>query len=388
MKLSLLPLALGGLTIGITEFVMMGLLPDIAKDLDISIPHAGHLISAYALGVVIGAPLLVIAGRNFPPKKMLLAMAAMLTIFNALSIIAPGYNLMFASRFLSGLPHGAFFGVGAVVASRLANPGKEAQAIAIMFSGLTLANVIGVPLGTYIGHNYDWRYTFVLITAIGLLTTLALMLWMPNLESKKVDSIKSQLTFFTKLDAWLIISTVAIGTGGLFCWISYIAPLLTKISKFDEANVPYILIIAGLGMVVGNFLGAKLADRFSPALTILSLLLVMATNLLAVYFFSGNQVTSLILVFLTGSLSFAVVAPIQILMIQAAKGSEMIASASLQAGFNIGNALGAFLGGLPLALGYSFASPNLVGVGMALTGCLTTLTLIVRSRRQSQLKTA
>lgn len=388
MKLSLLPLALGGLTIGITEFVMMGLLPDIAKDLNISIPHAGHLISAYALGVVIGAPLLVIAGRNFPPKKMLLAMAAMLTIFNALSIIAPGYNLMFASRFLSGLPHGAFFGVGAVVASRLANPGKEAQAIAIMFSGLTLANVIGVPLGTYIGHNFSWRYTFVLITVIGLLTTLALMLWMPNLESKKVDSIKSQLTFFGKLDAWLIISTVAIGTGGLFCWISYIAPLLTEISKFRDADVPYILILAGLGMVVGNFLGAKLADRFSPALTILSLLMVMATNLLAVYFFSGNQIVSLMLVFLTGSLSFAVVAPIQILMIQAAKGSEMIASASLQAGFNIGNALGAFLGGLPLAMGYSFASPNLVGVGMALTGCLTTLTLIVRSKKQSQLKTA
>ena len=388
MKLSLLPLALGGLTIGITEFVMMGLLPDIAKDLNISIPHAGHLISAYALGVVIGAPLLVIAGRNFPPKKMLLAMAAMLTIFNALSIIAPGYNLMFASRFLSGLPHGAFFGVGAVVASRLANPGKEAQAIAIMFSGLTLANVIGVPLGTYIGHNYSWRYTFVLITAIGLITTIALMLWMPNLESKKVDSIKTQLTFFSKLDAWLIISTVAIGTGGLFCWISYIAPLLTEISKFSDADVPYILILAGLGMVVGNFLGAKLADRFSPSLTILSLLMVMATNLLAVYFFSGNQIVSLMLVFLTGSLSFAVVAPIQILMIQAAKGSEMIASASLQAGFNIGNALGAFLGGLPLAMGYSFASPNLVGVGMALTGCLTTLTLIVRSKKQSQLKTA
>ncbi|PZR22176.1 MAG: MFS transporter [Flavobacterium psychrophilum] len=388
MKLSLLPLALGGLTIGITEFVMMGLLPDIAHDLNISIPQAGHLISAYALGVVIGAPLLVIAGRNFPPKKMLLAMAIMLTVFNALSIIAPGYNLLFASRFLSGLPHGAFFGVGAVVASRLADAGKEARSIAIMFSGLTIANVVGVPLGTYIGHNYSWRYTFVVVTVIGLITVLTLLLLMPKLESKRIDSIKTQLQFFTKIDAWLIIFIVAIGTGGLFCWISYIAPLLTEISGFAAENVPYILILAGLGMVVGNFIGGRLADRFSPATTVLAVLLIMATNLLAVYLFSGNQIVSLILVFLTGSLSFAVVAPVQMLMIQAAQGAEMIASASLQASFNIGNALGAFLGGLPLVMGYNYASPNLVGVAMALTGSVTALVLISRNKKLAQLKTA
>lgn len=387
MKLSLLPLALGGLTIGITEFVMMGLLPDIAHDLNISIPKAGHLISAYAMGVVIGAPVLVIAGRNFPPKKMLLAMAIMLTVFNALSILAPGYNLLFASRFLSGLPHGAFFGVGAVVASRLADKGKEAQSIAIMFSGLTIANVVGVPIGTYIGHNFSWRYTFVLITAIGLITLIALLLWMPNLESKKVDSIKQQLKFFGRLDAWLIISIVAIGTGGLFCWISYIAPLLTDISHFSAENVPYILMLAGAGMVVGNFVGGRLADRFSPTTTTLALLIVMAINLLGVYFLSGNQTISLILVFVTGSLSFAVVAPIQMLMIQAAKDAEMIASASLQAGFNIGNALGAFLGGLPLVMGYSYASPNLVGVAMALTGALIVSIIISRSRKTMTINT-
>jgi DHA1 family arabinose polymer transporter-like MFS transporter len=336
------------------------------------------------MGVVIGAPLLVIAGRNFPPKKMLLATAIMLTLFNALSIIAPGYNLLFASRFLSGLPHGAFFGVGAVVASRLADKGKEARSIAIMFSGLTIANVVGVPLGTYVGHNYSWRYTFVIVAVIGLITVLTLLLWMPNLESKKVDSIKTQLKFFTKFNAWLIIFIVAIGTGGLFCWISYIAPLLTEISGFAAEDVPYILILAGLGMVVGNFLGARLADRFSPATTVLAVLLTMATNLLAVYLFSGNQIISLVLVFVTGSLSFAVVAPVQMLMIQAAKGAEMIASASLQASFNIGNALGAFLGGLPLVMVYNYASPNLVGVMMALTGSVTALVLISRHKKQKQ----
>jgi len=388
MKLSLLPLALGGLTIGITEFVMMGLLPDIASDLRISIPKAGHLISAYAIGVVIGAPILVLAGRNFPPKKMLLAMALMLTIFNALSIIAPGFNLLFASRFFSGLPHGAFFGVGAVVASRLADKGKEAQSIAIMFSGLTIANVIGVPVGTYIGHNFDWRYTFVLIAIIGLITFISLLLWMPDIPSEKADSVKTQLKFFGKADSWLIIAIVAIGTGGLFCWISYISPLLTDISQFSPEDVPYILILAGLGMVVGNFLGGHLADRFSPSRTTLALLFVMAVNLLAVYFLSGNQIISLILVFLTGSLSFAVIAPIQMLMIQAAKGAEMIASASLQAGFNIGNALGAFLGGLPLVMGYNYASPNLVGVAMALTGVMIVLVVISRNKKLAIVKTA
>jgi DHA1 family arabinose polymer transporter-like MFS transporter len=381
MKLSLLPLALGGLTIGITEFVMMGLLPDIAHDLHISIPRAGNLISAYAIGVVVGAPLLVIAGRNFPPKKMLLALAIMLTVFNALSIVAPGFNLMFASRFLSGLPHGAFFGVGAVVASRLADAGKEARAISVMFAGLTFANLLGVPLGTYVGHQFDWRYTFVIIAAIGLITVIALLLWMPNLPATNTVNMKTQLKFFAKAEAWLIISIVAIGTGGLFCWISYIAPLLTDISGFSAEGVPYILILAGLGMVVGNFLGGRFADRFSPANSVLVLLIVMATNLLAVFFLSGIPYLSLVLVFLTGSLAFALVAPVQMLMIQAATGAEMIASAALQASFNIGNALGAFLGGLPLIYGFSYASPNLVGAGMALVGAMTALVLIARQKK-------
>jgi len=370
MKKSLIALSLGGLTIGITEFVMMGLLPDIALDMKVSIPVAGYLISAYALGVVIGAPLLVILGRNYPPKKMLLVLAIMLTVFNALSIIAPSYEILFASRLLSGLPHGAFFGVGAVVASRLADKGKEAQAISIMFSGLTIANLAGVPIGTYIGHHYSWRYTFIIIAVVGFLTFVSLYFWMPVLEARAKETIKSQLQFFKKKEAWLIIAITSFGFGGLFCWISYIAPLLTDVSKFSAEDVPYILILAGLGMVVGNFAGGKLADKFSPAKTVISILLIMALDLVSVYFFSSTQIISLILVFLTGAIAFAAVAPIQMLMINTAVGAEMIASAAIQAAFNIGNALGAFLGGLPLVAGFSYASPNLVGVGMALLGVI------------------
>lgn len=381
MKKSLFALLLGGLTIGITEFVMMGLLPDIAADLKITIPKAGHLISAYALGVVIGAPTLVILGRNFPPRKMLLILAMMLTVFNALSIIAPNYEILFISRLFSGLPHGAFFGVGAVVASRLADKGKEAQAVSIMFSGLTLANLAGVPIGTYIGHHYTWRYTFVLIAAVGLLTLLFLYLWMPNLESKGGESMKIQLQFFKKPEAWLIILITAVGFGGLFAWISYIAPLLTEVSGFSAEAVPYILILAGLGMVVGNFIGGKMADKFSPLTTTITLLLILALDLTLVFFGSQNQYLSLLLVFMTGCISFAVVAPIQMLMIQTAKGAEMIASAAIQGSFNIGNALGAFLGGLPLVAGYSYASPNLVGVAMSLIGAGITLIFILRKRK-------
>ncbi|KFF10437.1 MFS transporter [Flavobacterium hydatis] len=388
MKKSLIALSLGGLTIGITEFVMMGLLPDIAQNMNVSIPVAGYLISAYALGVVIGAPLLVIIGRNYPPKKMLLILAMMLAVFNALSIIAPTYEILFASRLLSGLPHGAFFGVGAVVASRLADKGKEAQAVSIMFSGLTLANLIGVPIGTYIGHHFLWRYTFVLIAAIGLLTFLFIYLWMPNLESNKNESMKTQLQFFKKTEAWLIIAITAIGFGGLFSWISYIAPLLTNVSGFSPENVPYILILAGSGMVIGNFIGGKLADKFSAATTVIMLLFVMAIDLLLVYFFSYNQYASLFLTFLTGCVSFSIVAPIQMLMIQTATGAEMIASAAIQASFNIGNALGAFLGGLPLIAGYSYASPNLIGVGMSFLGMLFTFIFIQRKKYVMQLQRA
>lgn len=388
MKKSLLSLLLGGLTIGITEFVMMGLLPDIASDLKISIPVAGYLISAYALGVVIGAPIIVIIARNEPPKKILLILAAMLAFFNSLSIIAPSYSLLFISRLLSGLPHGAFFGVGAVVATRLADKGKEAQAISIMFSGLTIANLVGVPIGTYIGHHFAWRYTFIIIAVIGMITFVALYFWMPNLEAREKETVKSQLQFFKRPEAWLVILITSIGTGGLFCWISYIAPLLTEVSQFSASNVSYILVLAGLGMVIGNLIGGKLTDRFSPEITIISILLFLSVDLILVYLFSSNQYVSLLLVFTTGCISFSIGSPIQMLMIKTAVGSEMIASAAIQAAFNVGNALGAFLGGLPLVAGLNYATPNLVGVMMALTGVMFTVIFLQRKRRIKKLKTA
>ena len=383
MKKSLLTLTLGGLGIGITEFVMMGLLPDIAKDLSITIPQAGHLISAYALGVVIGAPLLVVIAGSYPPKKILIALMMMFTAFNALSAFSPGYHTMLVARLLAGLPHGAFFGVGSVVASRIAAKGKAAQAVSLMFAGLTVANVIGVPLGTYIGHHYSWRYTFVIIVIVGLVTLLSLKLWMPNLPATKDRNLKKELGFFKLPEAWLIIFMVAIGTGGLFSWYSYIAPLLTEVSGFSADSITYILVLAGLGMLVGNFIGGRLADRFSPAKASISLLIAMAVALTIVHYISTNQTLSLIMTFITGAVAFALAAPIQMLMINSAKGSEMLAASVSQASFNIGNALGAFLGGLPLAAGYDYTSPVWVGTVMALTGAVFAWLLIARNKRSA-----
>lgn len=381
MKKSLLTLTLGGLGIGITEFVMMGLLPDIAKDLDISIPQAGHLISAYALGVVIGAPLLVLIAGSYPPKKILMVLMLMFTGFNALSAFAPGYNTMFVARLLAGLPHGAFFGVGSVVASRLADKGKEAQSVSLMFAGLTVANILGVPLGTYIGHNFSWRYTFVIIVIVGLVTLLSLKAWMPALPATKNRDLSKELNFFKMPESWLIILMIAIGTGGLFSWYSYIAPLLTEVSGFTPNSITYILVIAGAGMMVGNFIGGRLADRFSPARATLSLLIAMSVTLLIVHYVSGNQIMSLVMTFITGAIAFAAASPIQMLMINTAKGSEMLAASVSQASFNIGNALGAFLGGLPLLAGYDYTSPVAVGSMMALTGAAFAWMLIARGKR-------
>jgi len=384
MKKSLYALTLGGLGIGITEFVMMGLLPDIAKDLSITIPQAGHLISAYALGVVIGAPLLVAMAGKYPPKNILIFLMVIFTIFNGLSAFAPDYITLFISRVLAGLPHGAFFGVGSVVASRLAPKGKEAQAVAIMFAGLTIANVAGVPLGTFIGHHYSWRYSFAIIVLVGLITIMALKYWMPVIPANKNSNIKSELQFFKTTESWLIVLMIAIGTGGLFAWISYIAPLMTEVSGFASSSISYILVLAGLGMMLGNFIGGKLADKYSPARASLYLLLAMVVSLMIVHFVSINPILSLIMTFMTGAVAFALVAPIQMLMINTAKGSEMLGAAVSQASFNIGNALGAFFGGLPLVAGYDYTSPAWVGAAMALGGALFAWIIITRTKAKQK----
>ncbi len=369
----ILPLAIGGLGIGTTEFTVMGLLPDIAKSLQISIPEAGHLISAYAMGVVIGAPILIGYSVKFPPKKVLIALMVIFTLFNALSAIAPDYTTMLIIRFLSGLPHGAFFGVGTVVAARMAGKGKEAFYISLMFTGLTVANLAMVPLVTYIGHTFHWRWYFAIVAVIGLLTLISLKLWLPVLERKEDSHFLEELKFLKSRQSWLVLLITAIGFGGLFTWFSYITPLMTIVAGIKESSMAYVMVLAGGGMVVGNLVGGYISDRMSPEKTCILLIFLMMCALAGVFFLSENQTAALVLTFVCGALSMSVSAPINIMMMKAAPKSEMMAAAFMQAAFNIANAMGAFLGGIPLENGLSFNYPSLVGVGMTFIGLVIAL---------------
>lgn len=381
MTKQLFPLALGGLAIGTTEFVIMGLLPDVSSSLNVSIPVAGHLISAYALGVVIGAPILVALSSKFPPKYILISLMILFTVFNAFSIIAPDYNTLLMSRFFAGLPHGAFFGVGTVVAAKLAQKGKEAQAIASMFTGLTIAILAMVPLVTFLGHHLHWRFAFGVVSFLGLLTILFLYLWLPQLKPLKSVTLKEELEFFKTIKAWHILTIVSIGFGGLFAWFSYIAPLLIHVSGFDIADVSYLMIVAGAGMVVGNIGGGYLADKKDPVIASIILLSLMVLSLILVFCLSDNKIISIILTFICGALAMSIGSPINMIMLKSAKHSEMLGAAFIQAAFNVANSLGAFFGGIPLLFGLAFNYPSLIGAGMALLGALLCLAFYKKYER-------
>jgi len=386
-KRTLIPLSLGGFSIGMTEFVMMGILPDIAQAMHISIPTAGHFISAYALGVVVGAPLLVALTGKLPPRQILALLMGLFAFGNALSVLVPNYELMLLTRFISGLPHGAFFGVGAVVAGRLAAPGKEAQAVSIMFAGLTVANIIGVPIGTYLGHTFSWRIPFVLIVVVALLTVLSVRRWMPDLPAKETN-LRQEFQAFTRLEPWLIIGITVLGNGGFFAWFSYIVPLFTEVAGFSASTVTFLMVLAGVGMSLGNLLGGWLTDRMSPLRATTWLLAAMTVALLVTPFAAHHQLPTILMTMLTGALAFSTAAPIQMLMIRAAKGSEMLASSLSQSGFNTGNALGAYLGGLPIAAGLGYTSPEWVGAALVVGGILFCVALVVRRRKNVQLELA
>lgn len=382
VKKSLLALAMGGLAIGMTEFSMMGVLEDFAKDLNISIPTAGNFISMYAMGVMVGAPTLIMATSKYSPKKVLIFFMLLFTIFNSLFVIAPSYNTLLIARFMSGLPHGAFFGVGSVVAAQLATKGKEAQAISIMFAGLTFANLVGVPLGTKLGQVFSWRLTFGIIASLGLITMLAISLWVPNLKNTNKGSLVEQLSFFKKWEAWVLIVMISIGTSGLFAWISYISPLMTNVADLPKTKVPIIMTLIGLGMFVGNFIGGKLADTMSPNKAAIISFASMAVCLVIVYFTSHIQIMAYIMSFITGLIAFTIGSPIQMMLINNGKGSETLAAAAGQASFNIGNALGAFLGGIPIAMGLGFNSQLWVGFIMASVGSIIAVIFLqLKSKR-------
>ena len=383
MKKALLALAIGGFGIGMTEFVIMGILPEVAEALQISIPRAGHFISAYALGVVVGAPLLTAFGSKWPAHKVLLGLMLWFTVFNTLSAFSNSYFLLLVSRFLSGLPHGAFFGIGAVVAGRLAKPGKDAQAIAMMFTGLTVANVIGVPLGTWLGQNFNWGVSFLAVGVVGVLAVLSIKFWMPELPKATSNGFKKDLKVLKKTELWMVILLTTIGTGGFFAWYSYIAPLITDVAGHSESIVSYAMILAGLGMVLGNLLGAKLAEMFSPINAVIIALILMVLALISNTFLAYDQIGVLVMTFVLPVIAFCIATPIQMAVINSAKGSEMLGSSLNQSAFNMGNASGAYLAGLPIAYGYGIVSAQYVGAAMAAIGILIGVGVILIRKQSS-----
>ena len=365
MKKSLIALAFGTLGLGIAEFTMMGILPYVARDLNISIPVAGHFISAYALGVCAGAPMLIVA-RKRPLKHILLVLMALMLVGNLGAAMAPDYWLLLAARFISGLPHGAYFGVASIVARKLADEGKSSEAVSIMIAGMTVANLFGVPLGTSLSHMLSWRVTFLLVGCWGLIVLYYIWRWVPVIEGLKDTGFKGQFRFLKTPAPWLILGATALGNGGVFCWYSYITPLLTNVSGFSAESVTALMVLAGFGMVVGNLVSGRLSDRYTPGKVGTVVQGMICILLLMIFFLSPNPWCSAILMALCTAGLFAVSSPEQVLIIRVAPGGEMLGGACVQIAFNLGNAIGAYVGGLALSGGYRY--PALAGVPFALVG--------------------
>jgi DHA1 family inner membrane transport protein len=369
VPLALLALAVGAFGIGTTEFVMMGVLPQAAADLGVSIPTAGNLITGYALGVVLGAPTLTVLGTRLPRKTLLLSMMGLFTLGNLLFALSPSAGIGTAFRFLAGLPHGAFFGAGAVVAASMAGEGSRARAVSMMFMGLTVANVVGVPLGTLLGQQLGWRATFFVVTAVGIVAIAAIAAFVPN-QGRPSDgeaSLKTQLGAFRIPQVWLALIIVTLGLGGTFSCLSYLTPILTGVSGFSPTGVTLMLALIGLGMTAGNILGGRLADKaLMPGLY--GALIGIGTILTLFTITSGNQITAAITVFFIGVGGFMVAPIMQARVMHKAGGAPSLVSAAVQSAFNIANSIGAYLGGLAIATGGGPTSPALVGAGLAAVG--------------------
>lgn len=345
MKKSLIALAFGTLGLGIAEFVMMAILPYVAKDLHISIPTAGHLISAYALGVCAGAPMLTLA-RKLPLKKILLGLVAIMMIGNICAAFSPNYEFMLIARFISGLPHGAYFGVASIVAEKLADKGKGSEAVSIMIG------IWGVIILYYI-----WK-------------------WVPQVEGLPDTGFKRQFRFLKTTAPWLILGATMFGNGGVFCWYSYINPLLTNVSGFSAESITFLMVLAGFGMVIGNLTGGRLADKFTPGRTADAMQFIICITLLSIFFAASvNWLMPLLMCICTLGL-FAVSSPLQVSIIHFSKGGELLGAACIQVAFNLGNALGATIGALPLQAGFSYRYPALLGAPFALLGFILLIVFV------------
>lgn len=384
MKKSLLAVAAGAFVLGAAEFVMMGILPQAAAATHVSIPTAGHFISAYAIGVCFGVTMLVF-GRKASPKHLVLLFMALALVGNALSAVAPSAAVLVAARFIAGLPHGAFFGTGTVIAKALADKGKEGKAVSVMVTGQTLANMFGVPAGTLMAEYLNWRLAFVIL-AIGAALTIALTLaWMPLIPAVPDAGLAGQFRFLAKPGPWLVLGAVFVGNSGVFCWWSYVSPWLQKTGGYDSRFVPLLMMLAGFGMVVGGLAGGRMADRWLHAATAALGQFISAMGLLMVFLMPGNLATCALLTFWIAFGLFFINGPQMLLMADAGKGGgELIGGAGVQIAFNGGNAVGSLVGGAALnAAGMDYHITGLAGLPftLAAVALLAAFALIYERKR-------
>ncbi|MEE1754334.1 MFS transporter [Streptomyces sp. SP18CS02] len=366
MPLALLALAIGAFGIGTTEFVIMGLLPQVAAEYQVSIPTAGYLVTGYALGVVLGAPLMTVLGTRVSRKRMLMLLMGLFIAGNVLSALAPGFGLMLTGRVVASLAHGAFFGIGSVVAADLVAPDKKAGAIAMMFTGLTVANVVGVPLGTLVGQTAGWRATFFIVAALGVLGLLGVAKLVPEQPKPEGVRLRHEIAAFRNVQVLLAMAMTVLGFGGVFAAITYITPMMTEAAGFAESSVTWLLVLFGLGMVGGNLIGGKFADRALMPLLYVSLgALALVLALFTVT--AHHQVAAAVSITLIGALGFATVPPLQKRVLDQASGAPTLASAVNIGAFNLGNALSAWLGGVVISAGLGITAPNWVGAVLAVS---------------------
>ncbi|KQU31355.1 MFS transporter [Rhodococcus sp. BP-316] len=376
----MLALALGGFGIGTTEFVSMGLLPEMATTMGVSEPSAGHLISAYAVGVVVGAPVIAALAARVPRRTLLLALMVAFTLGNLGTVFAPSFHELMASRFVAGLPHGAYFGVAALVAAHLADPGARAKSVAMVMMGLSVANVVGVPAATWIGQAFGWRSAFGIVAVIGALTVTALAVWLPRLDSMPTTNPRTELGAFRRTQVWMTLFVGMVGFGGMFAVYTYIATTLTDVAGLSKAAVPLALMIYGLGMVVGNMAGGWIADRMLVPGLFLAMTSV-AVSLAVFVAAAHNPVTALIVVFLIAASGSAIVPGLQTRLMDVAADAQTLAASLNHAAFNFANALGAALGGAVIAAGFGYTAPAVVGAGLAIAGIAVLATSVAMQRR-------
>ncbi|BAH32714.1 MFS transporter [Rhodococcus erythropolis] len=377
---AMLALALGGFGIGTTEFVAMGLLPEMASGLGVSEPIAGHVISAYALGVVVGAPLIAALTARVPRRTLLIALMVAFTVGNAASVFAPSYTTLMMARFVAGLPHGAYFGVAALVAAHLAEPGKRAKAVAMVMMGLSVANVIGVPVAAWIGQALGWRSAFALVAVIGVATVAPLFVWIPRLDGMPVTNPITELGALGRVQVWMTLIVGMVGFGGMFAVYTYISTTLTDVSGLGASFIPLALMLYGLGMVAGNFVGGYLADRALMKglfLSMGSLVVILAVFVIAV----RNPYTALVFVFLIGLAGSSMVPGLQTRLMDVAEDAQTLAASLNHAALNIANAFGAWIGGVVIAAGYGYTAPAAVGSLLAVAGLVVLAVAVILQRR-------